>query len=43
LGYKYTDRGSVRVALNPNGYPRIANEVFLQATFFLGAHQTHGF
>ena len=43
LGYKYTDRGSVRVALNPNGYPRIANEVFLQASFFLGAHQTHGF
>src|SRR5262245_25005992 len=43
LGYKYTDRGSTRVALNPDGYPRIANELFLQASFFLGAHQTHGF
>jgi hypothetical protein len=43
LGYKYTDRGSVRVALNPDGYPRYANEVFLQATFFLGAHPAHPF
>jgi hypothetical protein len=43
LGYKYTDRGSVRVALNPEGYPRYANEVFLQATFFLGAHPGHQF
>jgi hypothetical protein len=43
LAYKYTDRGSVRIALNPDGYPRYANEVLLQATFFLGAHPVHPF
>jgi hypothetical protein len=43
LAYKYTDRGDVRIALNPDGYPRSAHEVLVQATFFLGAHPTHGF
>jgi hypothetical protein len=43
LAYKYTDRGQERTALNPAGYPRYANEVFLQATFFLGAHPKHQF
>jgi hypothetical protein len=43
LAYKYTDRGAALVALDPAGYPRYASEVFLQATFFLGAHPAHPF
>jgi len=41
LGYKHTERNR-RAALDGVG-PRTADEVFFQATFFLGAHPPHPF
>jgi hypothetical protein len=43
LAYKHTDRTN-REGFDLNGGSgRIADELFLQATFILGAHPAHGF
>lgn len=43
LAYKHTERDN-REAFNLNGgSARVADEIFLQATFFLGAHPAHPF
>jgi hypothetical protein len=43
LGYKYTERDRSEFFTVGDANGRIANEVFLQATFILGAHPAHPF
>ncbi len=43
LGYKHTERDNREVFNLNGGSARIVDEIFFQATFFLGAHPAHPF
>jgi hypothetical protein len=43
LAYKHTDRSHRVMGPDDRGSARVFDEVLFQATFFLGAHPTHGF